>query len=62
MDWDEARPKPGAEIKVGELLDQLSLAELEARIAAHRAEITRIEDEIAKKRAHEAAASSVFKS
>ena len=61
MDWDEIRtPKPAGS-NVGENLETLSLAELEARIAALTAEIERVSAELAKKRAHEAAASSIFK-
>ena len=60
MDWDEARPQPKAAI--GENLATLSLAELAQRVADLESEMTRVKDEIAKKRAHEAAASSLFKS
>ena len=60
MDWDEARPRSKAVI--GENLATLSLAELEQRVADLEREITRVKDEIAKKRVHEAAASSLFKS
>lgn len=60
MDWDEAKPKPKAEI--GEALDKLSVAELEQRIVALAAETDRVKAELAKKRAHEAAASALFKS
>jgi uncharacterized small protein (DUF1192 family) len=61
MDWDEVRAKPGRTITVGESLDNVSLAELEARVAALAAEIERVKAEIAKKRAHEAAAAAIFK-
>lgn len=61
MDWDEVRPKPAAGITVGETLETLSIAELEARVAALQAEIERVEGEIARKRAHEAAAGQLFK-
>lgn len=60
MDWDEARPKPAAQI--GEPLATLSVAELEARIAALEAEIVRVRDELKRKKAHEAAAAALFKS
>jgi len=60
MDWDEARPKPAATI--GEPLGTLSVGELEARIAALEGEIVRVREELARKRAHEAAASALFKS
>lgn len=62
MDWDEARPKPPAGITLGEDLKRLSVAELEARVAALEAEIARTKDEIGAKRAHNAAASALFKS
>ena len=60
MDWDDVRPKP-AGITVGEDLKKLSVAELEARIAALKAEIERVEAELQAKRAHEAAAAAIFK-
>ncbi len=61
MDWDEIRPKPGNTITVGEPLQQLSLSDLEERLAALREEIQRVEREIAGKRAHEEAAAALFK-
>jgi uncharacterized small protein (DUF1192 family) len=61
MDWDEVRPKPKAEIVVGEKLESLSVDELNARIAALRAEITRVEAELEVKRSRVAAAQSLFK-
>lgn len=61
MDWDDARPKPKPAIAVGESLETLSVAELTARIEALQAEIVRVEAELARKRAHEAAASALFK-
>ena len=60
MDWDEARPKPTA-ITVGDDLKRLSVAELEARVAALEAEIARTKGEIGAKKAHNAAASALFK-
>jgi uncharacterized small protein (DUF1192 family) len=62
MDWDEIRPKPVPGPTVGETLDKLSVAELEQRIVTLKAEISRVEAELAKKRAHEAAAAKLFKS
>jgi uncharacterized small protein (DUF1192 family) len=59
MDWDEQRPVKA--ITVGEPLSSLSIAELEARIVALTGEIERVREEIAAKRAHEAAATAVFK-
>lgn len=61
MDWDEARPKPAA-ITIGEDLKRLSVAELEARVTALEAEIARTKVEIDSKKAHNAAASALFKS
>ena len=60
MDWDDARPRP--KTAIGDNLGTLSLSELEQRVAEFEHEISRIKDEIKKKRAHEAAASSLFKS
>ncbi len=63
MDWDDVRPKPKpAAIAIGEDLAGLSIAELDHRVAALKAEIERVEAELQKKRAHEVAASALFKS
>ena len=42
MDWDEARPKPGATVTIGEDLSGLGISELEHRITALQAEIARV--------------------
>ncbi len=60
MDWDDVRPKPKG-ISIGEDLKRLSVAELDARIAALEAEIERVKAERAAKKAHEAAAAALFK-
>lgn len=61
MDWDDARPTPPKAASIGENLETLSVAELEARIAAFTAEIERVNAELARKRAHENAAEALFK-
>lgn len=61
MDWDDVRPKPTAGAALGETLEKFSVAELEARIKALEAEIVRVGIELAKKKAHEEAASLLFK-
>jgi uncharacterized small protein (DUF1192 family) len=61
MDWDDVRPKPKAEIVVGEKLEALSVDELTARIAALEAEIDRVRAELDVKRNRVAAAQSLFK-
>jgi uncharacterized small protein (DUF1192 family) len=62
MDWDDDRPKPArTAITVGEPLDNHSIAELEARIAALTREIDRVREEMRAKQAHEAAAAALFK-
>lgn len=61
MDWDDIRPKPAKGISLGEDLASLSVAELEARIAALQKEIDRVEAERAAKKSHEAAAAALFK-
>jgi uncharacterized small protein (DUF1192 family) len=61
MDWDEVRPK-GPAAAAGDNLATLSVGELEARIGIFEAEIDRIRQELARKRAHEAAAAAIFKS
>jgi uncharacterized small protein (DUF1192 family) len=62
MDWDETREKPASGPVVGENLENLSVAELEARIAILKAEIDRVSREAEAKRRHEQAASDIFKS
>lgn len=62
MDWDDVRPKPAGGAAIGDNLEKLSVSELEARIVAFDAEIVRIGSELAKKKAHEAAAAKLFKS
>lgn len=61
MDWDDDKPKRAKGASVGENLETLSVAELEARIAALEAEIMRTREELDKKRTHEAAAAALFK-
>jgi uncharacterized small protein (DUF1192 family) len=61
MDWDELKPKPAKGITLGESLETLSIGELEARVAALEAEIHRVKENVARKKAHEAAAAAVFK-
>jgi uncharacterized small protein (DUF1192 family) len=61
MNWDEDKPKPKPAITVGEALASLSIAELEARIAALTDEIERVRTEMRAKQAHETAAAAIFK-
>lgn len=61
MDWDEVQKMPQKSVSLGETLETLSIGELENRIAALKTEIVRVEAELAKKRAHDAAASALFK-
>ncbi len=61
MDWDEAVQKSVASVVVGEDLSLLGLAELETRVLELRAEIERVEGEIARKRAQQEAAAQLFK-
>lgn len=62
MTFDDDRPKPKPAAAIGDNLATLSVGELEARIKTFEAEIERVREELAKKRAHEAAASALFKS
>ena len=55
---DEAKAPDG--YAIGEELYGLSLHELEARITAYRAEIARLEAELAKKRGERSAADALF--
>lgn len=61
MDWDDLKPKPPKTATLGENLEAFSVGELEARIAALKAEIARVEMELKGKKAHEAAAAELFK-
>ena len=62
MDWDDARPKPKPVAAIGDALTTLSVSELEARIRDFESEIARVREELARKKAHEAAAAAIFKS
>ena len=46
MDWDEVRPKPKPGTAIGENLETLSVAELEARILELEREIVRVKAEL----------------
>jgi uncharacterized small protein (DUF1192 family) len=61
MDWDELKPKPAPSVTLGGSLESLSVSELEARILALQAEIERVKQNLASKKAHEATAAAVFK-
>lgn len=61
MDWDEAQRQPTRSVTLGEDLAVLSVVELEARVAALAAEIDRTRAQIAAKKAHATAVSSLFK-
>lgn len=61
MDWDEVKPKPKVGAAIGENLETLSVAELEARVLELEREIARVKTELEKKRRHEDAASALFK-
>ncbi|WP_244466784.1 MULTISPECIES: DUF1192 domain-containing protein [Filomicrobium] len=60
MDWDEAQRRPVEAFKQD--LTALSIDELQARITALEEEIVRVRTELEVKRAHEQAASAIFKS
>lgn len=63
MDWDDVlKPKPKSGPALGETLETLSVGELEARIAALKDEIGRVEQELVRKRAQKSAADALFKS
>jgi uncharacterized small protein (DUF1192 family) len=63
VDLDDLMPakKPGG-VTIGENLATLSVAELEKRIKDLETEIERVRLELDKKRKHEAAAQSLFRS
>jgi uncharacterized small protein (DUF1192 family) len=61
MDWDDLRAPPTKiQAGIGDNLETLSIAELEARIGAFEGEIERIRAELEKKRRHEEAAAALF--
>jgi uncharacterized small protein (DUF1192 family) len=62
MDWDDVLPTPQKAAVLGENLRRLSVAELEARIVQLKAEIVRVEGEMAAKRAQASAAAKLFRS
>lgn len=63
MDLDDLMPqRKSSGVTIGESLETLSVAELEGRIKDLEAEIERVKSELTRKRAHEAAARSLFKS
>ncbi len=59
MDWDEPKAITSGHT-VGEPLDKLSKAELQARLQSLEGEIARLNTELDKKKAHEAAAAELF--
>ena len=60
--FDEDRPRKPVSAQPGESLATLSVEELRARIEIYRAEIGRIEQDIAAKEASRKAADAVFRS
>lgn len=63
MDLDDLMPqRKSSGATIGETLETFSVAELETRIKDLEQEIDRVRRELARKRAHEAAAQSLFKS
>jgi uncharacterized small protein (DUF1192 family) len=60
MELDDL-PKPKPIMVIGEVLDVISVAELEDRITALEAEIQRVRAEIARKTASKSAADAFFK-
>ena len=61
MDWDEVRTPSAITLKLGEPLDAVSIAELDARVLALEAEIARVKAEIERKRRQADAANAFFK-
>lgn len=61
MDWDDVRTPAAKAVVVGEPLDALAVAELQARVIALEGEISRVRAEIEKKRSHAAAADQFFR-
>ncbi|MGH1418681.1 MAG: DUF1192 family protein [Hyphomicrobiaceae bacterium] len=61
MEADEPLWAKSGQIVIGDDLSELAIAELEARVAALRQEIERVEAEVEKKREHNSAAAALFK-
>lgn len=61
MDWDEVRTPSAITLTLGEPLDAVSIAELDARVLALEAEIARVKAEIERKRRQADAANAFFK-
>ena len=61
MREDDDRPRKAVAHEIGQSLDTLSLADLDARVALLRAEIARIETARAAKQAAQGAADAFFK-
>lgn len=59
LDDDRARPKPA--LFTPPVLDKLSVDECEAYVAVLKAEIVRVEADMARKKAHKSAADALFK-
>lgn len=62
MDEEDTQRLNTGVITVGDDLSNLSVAELSERIERLKAEIVRVDAELARKKAHEEAASALFKS
>lgn len=60
--FDDDRPKKPVAAQPGELLDTLSVEELRARIEIYRAEIDRLELDLASKEKSRKAAEAFFRS
>jgi uncharacterized small protein (DUF1192 family) len=58
---EEPRPKPARPHEIGQDLSALSVAELETRIEALKAEIARLEQARASKQAQKSAADAFFR-
>jgi len=58
---DDDRPKPKSVHEIGQDLSTLSLAEIDERIAALRAEIARLDETRARKDASRSAADAFFR-
>jgi uncharacterized small protein (DUF1192 family) len=61
METDDL-PRPKSQLTAGEVLDSVSIAELELRVAAFEAEIARLKAEIERKKASKTVADAFFKS
>jgi uncharacterized small protein (DUF1192 family) len=61
MTWEADEPRKPSQIAIGDVLDDVSIPELQLYLAQLEAEMARVRDEIIRKDAHKRAAMAAFK-